>query len=55
MLSSTLNALLKLSKTTSPKKLFDYDCITLHETSHKFTILNAKKGEQDFLTTGFGE
>ena len=28
MLSSSLNALLKMSKMTSPKKLFDYDCIT---------------------------
>ena len=30
MLSSSLDALLKLSKTTSPSKLFDYDCATLY-------------------------
>ena len=30
MLSSFLDALLKLSKTTSPTKLFDYDCKTLY-------------------------
>ena len=30
MLSFSLDALLKLSKTTSPKKLLDYDCITLY-------------------------
>ena len=30
MLSSYLDALLKLSKTTSPQKLFPSDCITLH-------------------------
>ena len=30
MLSSSLDALLKLSKVTSPQKLFDYDCITLY-------------------------
>ena len=30
MLSSSCNALLKLSKTTYPQKLFDYDCITLY-------------------------
>ena len=29
MLSSSLDALLKLSKTTSAQKLFDYDCVTL--------------------------
>ena len=30
MLSSSLDAMLKLSKTTSPPKLFDYDCVTLY-------------------------
>ena len=30
MLSSSLDALLKLSKLASPQKLFDYDYITLH-------------------------
>ena len=29
MLSSSLDALLKLSKTTSPQKLLNYDCLTL--------------------------
>ena len=31
MLSSSLDALLKLSKTTSPNKLFDYDYVTLYK------------------------
>ena len=30
MLSSSLDALLKVSKTSSPQKLFDYDCVTLY-------------------------
>ena len=30
MLSSSLHTLLKLSKTTSPNKLFDNDCVTLY-------------------------
>ena len=30
MLSSSLDALFQLSKTTSPQKLFDYNCITLY-------------------------
>ena len=30
MLSSSRYTMLKLSKTTSPQKLFDYDCITLN-------------------------
>ena len=31
-MSSSLNALLKLSETSSPPKLFDYDCVTLYLT-----------------------
>ena len=30
MLSSSLDVLLKLSKTTFPKNIFDYDCETLY-------------------------
>ena len=30
MLSSSLDTLLMMSKTTSPKKLFGYDCVTLY-------------------------
>ena len=30
MLSASRDALLKLSKTTSPQKLIDYDCMTLY-------------------------
>ena len=33
MLSASRDALLKLSKTTSPQKLFDYDCMTLYNKS----------------------
>ena len=29
MLTSSLDALLKVSKTSSPPKLFDYDCVML--------------------------
>ena len=32
MLSSYLDALLKLSKTTFSQKLFDYDCVTLYNS-----------------------
>ena len=30
MFSPPLDALLKLSKTSSPQKLFEYDCVTLY-------------------------
>ena len=30
MLSSSLDTLLKVSKTTSPQTLFSYDCVTLY-------------------------
>ena len=30
MLSSSLDTLLKVSKTTSPQKLFAFDCVTLY-------------------------
>ena len=30
MLSSSLDTLLKVFKTTSPQKLFAYDCVTLY-------------------------
>ena len=30
MLSSSLYAMIKLSKKSSPQKLFDYDCVTLY-------------------------
>ena len=30
MLSASLDTLLKVSKTTSPRKLFAYDCVTLY-------------------------
>ena len=33
MLSSSLYAMIKLSKTSSPQKLFDYDCVTLYSNS----------------------
>ena len=35
MLSSSLDTLLKVAKTTSPQKLFDYDCVTLYVTIKK--------------------
>ena len=42
MLSSSLDELLKLSKTSSPQKLFDYDCVTLYD-------LNLKYGESTVI------
>ena len=36
MLSSSLNTLLKVSKTTYPQKLFTYDCVTLYIFPYKF-------------------
>ena len=44
MLSLSLDTLLKVSDTTSPQKLFDYDCVTLYIwitcTSGCFAIIN---------------
>ena len=41
MLSSSVDTLLKVSKTTSPKKLFDYDCVTLYEyTVYKQSLVD---------------
>ena len=33
MLSSSLDTLLKVSKTTYPKEIFAYDCVTLYSNS----------------------
>ena len=39
MLSSSIDKLLKVSKTTSPQKLFAYDCVTLYlPTFNLFSI-----------------
>ena len=35
MLSSDLDALLNLSKTTYPQKLYDYDCVTVYSNQKK--------------------
>ena len=39
MLSSSLYTMLKMSKTTYPNKLFDYDCVTLYVFSKAIIIL----------------
>ena len=39
MLTSSLDALLKLSKTSLPQKLFDYDSITLYLNLAKLNIV----------------
>ena len=39
MLSSSLDVFLKLSKTTSPQKLFNYDCKTLYLCKKKKLLL----------------
>ena len=39
MLSSSLDTLLKLSKTTSPQKLFAYDCVTLYIVLAAYTLM----------------
>ena len=43
MLSSSLDTLLKVSKTTSPQKLFAYDCVTLYFADLKYRNI---QGEQ---------
>ena len=40
MLSSSLYTILKLSKTTSPNKLFDYECVTLYTTLFFIIIMS---------------
>ena len=35
MLSVSIYAMIKLSKTPSPQKLFDYDCVTLYHMNLK--------------------
>ena len=48
MLSSFLIALLKLSKTSSPQKLFDYDCVKLYYLSRREEAAGAAgHGEAD--------
>ena len=42
MLSSSLYTMLKLSKASSPQKLFDYDRVTLYKN---FTIDSAEFGD----------
>ena len=39
MLSSSLYTMLKLSKTTSPNKLFDYDCVALYHMEAETSTL----------------
>ena len=41
MLSSSLDTLLKVSKTTSHQKLFAYDCVTLYVYSVKQSDQNS--------------
>ena len=36
MLSSSLDTLFKVSKTTSPQKIFTYDCVTLYIPNYKY-------------------
>ena len=43
MLSSSLYTLLKLSETTSPNELFDYDCVTLYTELTKMKIIVKKQ------------
>ena len=38
MLISSLYTMLKLSNTTSPNKLFDYDCVTLYYIHSSYSI-----------------
>ena len=44
MWSSSLDTLLKVSKTTCPKKLFAYDCVTLYKNSYKIAKLPLTAG-----------
>ena len=40
MLSSSVYAMLKLSKTTSPQKLYSFDCITLYSPNRTVGFRN---------------
>ena len=50
MLSSYLDTLLKVSKTTSPQKLFVYDCVTLY---HEVCLANLESRFQPPTITKF--
>ena len=43
MLSSSLHEFFKLSKTTSPQKLFAYDCVTLYRLSLFVSAITKQK------------
>ena len=47
MLSSSLDTLLKVSKTTSPKKLFTYDCVTLYLLTMRYTLYSVMQSERN--------
>ena len=44
MLPSSLDTLLKLSKTTNPQKLFANDCVTLYGPASIYTSDYRRKG-----------
>ena len=50
MLSSSLDTLLKVAKTTSPQKLFAYDCVTLYK---KKCIQEKQHYKQYTINIGF--
>ena len=45
--------MLKLSKTSSPQKLFDYDCVTLYTINTKLDY-NVQKREVEVNRTNYG-
>ena len=49
MMSSSLHTMLKLSKTSSPQKLFDYNCVTLYLNLAKNILLKKVLGAKYFL------
>ena len=49
MLSSSLDAFLKVSKTTTPQKLFDYDFVTLHIISNSVTKSDGNSFSEDVV------
>ena len=55
MLSSSLDTLLKVSKTRSHQKLFAYDCLTLYFASLEEFGLRTKKQIYKVLTKVFIE
>ena len=54
MLSSSKDVLLKLAETTSPQKLFPYDCITLYYTIYMNSYDLLQRSQYDIILRAVG-